>query len=60
MRSKVNSSLDAVCWVGLTTEMWEKKIGYEFGGLASIVVDMDRANESGATLGLGNVPRFAS
>ena len=38
----------------------EKKIGYEFGGLASIVVDMDRANESGATLGLGNVPRFAS
>ena len=40
--------------------MKEKKFGYEFDGLESIVVDMDLANESGATLGLGNVPRFAS
>ena len=40
--------------------MKEKSNGHEFGGLPSIVVDMDLANESGATLGLGNVPRFAS
>ena len=38
----------------------KKKNGHEFGGLASIVVDMDRANVSLAVLGLGFVPRFAS
>ena len=55
-----SSSLDAVCWVGLNTKMKEKKTGHEFGGLASIMVDMDRANESLAVLGMDFVPRFAS
>ena len=38
----------------------EKKIGYEFDGLAPILVDKNLTNESLAILGLGKVPRLAS
>ena len=55
-----DTSLDAVGWVGLTTEMSEKKFGYEFGGLALIQGDLNLTNESLAILGLGKVPRLAS